>query len=638
MADANVTADYGLLGLGPASGLSTGTFTSGAYNEGTPVSTTVTGKSGVYSGSLSAQGNMVAMQLNKGDYKYEAIKYPDFFSGGIFGGFVNAITSISNRLFGYSPPTRKMVPYQTGYLRQYWKDPTKCTFGYDSAIPAITGVVPKGISGMQGNFLYYMDLQITRVTGSNTFDIFKFLTALNQGIGFVTQSNNYLAALNNAQNNNLAYYGANDYSGFVSQGFDVYKQGTALITAIRNQGTMTDSITTGYFGTPNAVVNSLVANGLGYINNMAQSLVAAGVNFENIYDAQYTQICANALTAITNKQDLATIQTVMGSTIPNIKNALAYCSISDSSGLPNDSAFADMTMFGKDIVSKAPNLNYATGSALATLINNVQVGTSAGTTVNGLATPTSLIPQSVIDTLRLNLPTNGSNTPVSILNVMGFPSGYLIDQLSRVNNGIAALYATRYGPIIRQLLTDISRYDAGIALTAEESAAAASFVVVPPPTYETISDPNVDAPFPTTITVKTGGGPDYWETKRDEKIQEYFNVLQEVANDETLNIRAIYKFINENYLQLVNYVNYEYQNYNRANPPNSNTFTDNTQLFNFVQQLPTWAADSNNIGTDTLIYGMAQPNSTGDLIKVVMEQAKNNQILGEAGVRIKGSV
>ncbi len=133
------------------------------------------------------------------------------------------------------------------------------------------------------------------------------------------------------------------------------------------------------------------------------------------------------------------------------------------------------------------------------------------------------------------------------------------------------------------------------------------------------------------------GGMDYWETNKGLKIQEYYNILNEVANDNDANIKYIFNTINNNYNEFCTLLNYEYQNFARASAT-FQSYSDNSQIFNFVSALPGYTADTQNIGTDTLLYGMAQPNSAGDLVKAAMATAKNNQILGAAGVRIKGQI
>ena len=101
---------------------------------------------GLFIGSLSAHGNIVAMITNTGSFNTVT---------------ENGITALK--------------PYLTGYMREYWRDPTKLNLGIDTAIPALTGVVPSSITSITGNLLYYIDLQITRLTGNNFVDNFSFI-------------------------------------------------------------------------------------------------------------------------------------------------------------------------------------------------------------------------------------------------------------------------------------------------------------------------------------------------------------------------------------------------------------------------------------------------------------------------------
>lgn len=634
--------NYDVLGAGPSPAPAEGAFDSDVYADANPtIDQAVTGYSGVYNGSLSAQGNMVAMQLSTGGYKTVPITYAssrwsfliisaikNIGAGSIYDDTVQYIKGAD----GVNYPVAEIKPFLTGYLRQYWKDPTKTTFGADSAIPALTGVVPAAFTGMQGSLLYYIDAQLTRVTGSNYFDIFAFLNKFNKALAWVTTSNNYIASLKNASETNLSYYGATDYKSFISQGFDTYKQSKALVAAIRNQGLMTETINSGFFGTPNAVVRTLITNGLGYINNLSSTIAANGINVDDMYSTAYTALCVELLQGITNAADLETIQGVMESSIPNMVSPYDYCSIEASSGLPNDSIFKTMGDFGADIFVKAPNIIVKDGGALATLLNNVQ--TTTGSSVENLAQQNSLLPQGVIDALTNNLPTNGKNSPVSILNVIGLPSGYLTGQLKKVNDGLAALYGSSYGHSIRSILTDISRYAAKQPLNYAEDVAAHKYQPVPPKITHDEYDEQTGE-YKTIVDFE--GGPDYYQVQLDQKIQDYYNLLNQIANDSNENIQSIVSTINNNYNELCQTLSLEYTNYNKANTT-SGTYTDNSQLYSFVLSMPFYAADIQNLGTDTMIYGMAQNNSSGDLVKAIMGQAKNNQILGEVGVRIKGQI
>ena len=107
--------------------------------------------------------------------------------------------------------------------------------------------------------------------------------------------------------------------------------------------------------------------------------------------------------------------------------------------------------------------------------------------------------------------------------------------------------------------------------------------------------------------------------------------------DNTGNIARIVKQINENYLYVCKQLSYEYSNYNKASFVTSK-FKDNSIIMSLVSQLPSLGADTNNIGTDALLYGTAQSNASGDLVKAVLDQSKNNSLLGAANVPINGSL
>jgi hypothetical protein len=82
---------------------------------------------------------------------------------------------------------------------------------------------------------------------------------------------------------------------------------------------------------------------------------------------------------------------------------------------------------------------------------------------------------------------------------------------------------------------------------------------------------------------------------------------------------------------------YEVVNYNKANITPSD-YTDNSIIYSFVESLPSYAADAQNIGTDLLLYGLCQNNQSGDIVKTILGQFKNNQTLSNVGVRISGIV
>jgi len=548
------------------------------YNVEMPQYNNVPSVSGLYRGSLSSQGNLVAMQINPGAPKFKSL-------GIVFRGADPEELTVQ-------------IPYLTGYLREYWKDPTSATFGANSAIPAITGVMPSSITDLQGNALYYIDLQLTRLSGSNFFDNYAFINSFNQILGWVTTSNEYLAGLKNSEENNLGYYGAKNYQEFLTQGFSNYAVGNALRAALGNIGTMITEIKNGHFGTANSVAKHLLDKGLGAIGNLSAKLIAAGVNFSNIYDELYTQDITLALESITGAGDLVIIQTVLRSSIPNISSPLDFTSIERASGTRNDSVFSSFQSFGLDLYQRAPGITVATGQELLVVIDQVLAQVPAN--VESLSTPTSLLPAAIIDGLRSFLPTGPNSGPVSILNVIGMASGYLISQITAVNQAIDQLSKTSYGNQIRAALTAVSKTYSGL-------------------------QSNIDG---TGFSVAT-------QTEYDTAVRNYYNVLSAAATDPQTS--AIVDKINKNWLELCQFTYYEVVNYNKANIT-AGSFNDNSLIYGFVNSLPSYAADSQSIGTDYLLFGMCQPNQAGDIVKSLLNQNKNNDILSSIGVRITGAV
>jgi hypothetical protein len=602
-------------------------FAKNAYSDGSEIFFSSTGdataetfgtNSGVYVGSLSAQGSMVAMMLNTGDIN----PIEETISGGGWGRQSETYT-------------KGMKPFLTGYFRKYFQDPTKCIFGANSAMPALTAVVPDKYTDMPGNFLYYVDLQLTRLTGSDLFNNFYFINSFNQNLGWIITANDYIAGLKNAEGNNLAYYGSTNYVDLVTQGFNKYQQGQALIKTFNNIGKMVESVPTGHFGTPNAVAKTLIDLGLGAIGNLTNTLRTAGVNFQDIYNSVYTSIISQTLGSITNGSDLATVQAVVGSDIRDMNSLLDYASIEGVSKLTNDSAFATLADVGKDLYQRAPNFTFTTGTAVATMIQNIQAEVSAN--VEAISTSTSLLTPEIVASLRTYLPQTADNKPASILNVIGMASGYLTDYVNNVNLGIARLYATSYGPTLRQLLTDITQYYGEVSLSDAETRAADNYTPNPPVTPATGQFGYQSKIGRNSLPVESPDYNTYWSTQLNAKKNDYYALLNTIVNDKNGEIPDIVNQINTNYDYVCQQLYYEYKNYNKANMATS-AFSDNSQLFAFVSSLPEYGADPTNIGTDYLLYGMCQPNPSGDLAKSILGQSKNNQILANAGVRIKGIV
>lgn len=545
---------YGLAGLGPASQATTTTFTSGQVENGAFVSNVGFSSlptlpySGVYQGSLSSQGNMVAMQLNTGAYT--------------------------------SP---NATPYLTGYMRAYYRDPTTCTFGANSAVPALTAVVPSNLTEMPGNFLYYVDLQMVRLTGSNYFNTNYFINAFLQAANWASESNNYSNPLLVAENTSLNYYGFSSYAQWITQGLNEYKTGQALLTAFRNIGINLQTINDGLncFATPNAVAKVMIDNGLGYIGNLTINLVNAGIDLDDLYNPNYTLIIANELSKITRPTDLNTIQAVLSSSVPNMKNPLDYCSIETASGLQNDSIFENFVQAGNNLYQKAPNLSVLSGAEFADLLESLTSDVGVG--VEALAGPKSLLPDEVIEYLKRILPYQTSGEPVTFLNVLGSASGYYLQEMQDINRYIGLLENTSYGPLIKQSLQQISylSYTGGPGLNAE--------------------------------------------------INNYYSILTSAANDPVS--ADIVQTINQKYLSVCEKLQLEYINYNKANF-NVTTFEENAQVLAFVTSIPEFSQDTANIDTDFVIYQMSSDNTAGQCSKALVEQFRNIKGMANAAIRI----
>ena len=566
------SADFGYCGPGyggPGDG-----YDGGTRRFGEPIFS----GSGVYEGSLSSQGNMVAMQLNTEDFDTEVV---------------------DGRLVA--------KPYHEGYFKTYFRNPKGDIFGANTQMPALTGVMPEKYTDVPGNAVYYTDLQLYRMSGSNQWDQFYFINTFGQIVGWVLQTNNYIVALKKAEQTNLAYYGADSFQVLTTQGFNNYQVGTALVTAFRNIGNIASLITAKndagqpYFGTANAVAEVLIDNGLGYINDLSTNLYAAGVNFDDIGNTLYTDFITDQLRQITNTADLQTIQEVLGSNVPNIANPLDYTRIDRASGLPNDSLFVDFRAVGEDFADRAPNLVLTNGGEIADLITQIQSNVTVG--VEELAGTTTLLNQATIDSLRAFLPFGANNEPITMLNVIGMASGYQNVIMTEVNDGIAQLFATDYGPQIRDTFTEISRLSARLPLTTAEFSQSAAT----------------------------------WDTQLENKKNEYYTLIDTIMADTTGNIPAIVDQINSNWDKFTSNLYYEFKNYNKANIQ-AGSFGDNQTVFSFVQSIPGYAVDQANIATDYMLYGLTQDNIGGEVARTVLDTGKNDNFLQQAGVTINSQL
>lgn len=592
---------------------------SGSITVYLPQNFDIPSQSGVYSGSLSSLGNMVAMQLNTADYLFY-----DANSGEI--GDPNK----TNFGFSYRRNINIQVkPYLLGYFRQYWRNPAGTTFGADSAIPALTGVFPSTseFTDIQGSFLFYVDQQMGRLMGGGGgFNFDYFYSAFSQLLGWVDTSNKYILALKQIEQRNLEYYGFKNYNQYVTQGLTKYQTGQALRQCFSNIGKMTQSIGQGHFGTPGAVAKTLIDNNLGFIGDLSQKLYLAGVVYDDIYNPDYAIYITNILQSVTDPADLEVIQDTLESKCAILRSLMDYTSMEAVSGLTNDSEFTNLVEVGKDLYLKFPNAEFATGQTLVNLINDIE-GVS-GDSVENIAGTDTLLSPDIIESFKNFLPLAQGDDPITLMNVIGTPSGYLNDYMKKVVEGIDELAKTQYGQQIANALMEISRTGAGVALNSAEEQAFQRYVPVPPPVYA--SDE-----FGTTLVSE--GGPGYWLVQCEQKKQAYYDLLNTITADKSGNIPAILDKINSNYLEACRLLQTEIKNYAKANIT-VQPYAFNGQIFSFVENLSGLAVDSGNIGTAYMLYNMAQDNAAGNLLKTVIAQARNEQSLVDAGVKLNGPV
>jgi hypothetical protein len=543
---------------------------------------------GAYTGTLSAHGSITAMQLNQGGYKV------------VYTGFFRNIGE------GLSEPDYTYEPWLTGFLREYWRDPKSCTFGSDSAIPALTGVMPARFTQTPGNALYYIDLQMTRLSGSNFFNNSHFINSFNQALAWIQSSNQYLAALKNIENNNLNYYGSKTYQEFLTQGFSNYAIGQALRLSLRNIGRMVEQIPSSYFGTANAVAKQLLDSGLGSIGQLTTKLANADINISDIYNPIYTNQIVVILESINNQNDLRTIQGVLKSSVPNISNAYDFVSIERTSGRSNDSIFTTLADFGRNIYQRSPGFNLTTGKELADLIDSVL--SQATQNVEALATQSSLLPPEITASFRLKLPESPTGGTVNILNVIGCASGYLLDQLTQVNEAINQLNSTSYKTQLHDAFRSINNAFNGYLNSYNPGSTEFGIS----PGY----DFRLESEFNTTKS-------------------QYYTLVSTIANDPAM--QTIVSKINSNWDNLCENLSYEVINYNKANLDVSE-YTDNSQILDFVSSLPSYANDPGGLGTDFFLYNLCQANQAGDIVKSILNEAKNNEKLANSGVKIRGTV
>lgn len=554
-----------------------------AYEISLPAASQVPTKSSYYKGSLSSHGCLVAMQINKGTYNY--IKLP--------GNNPENLDANGN-------PKIVIKPYLTGYLREYWRDPLQITLGENSAIPAITGVMPVTLSKYSktpGSALYYLDLQMTRLSGSNFFDNKNFIINFNRKYSYLTYTQNTSTPdvfTQNIVSNDISSYRQTTYTGFISGGFNIFKQGVALREALFNIGTMVQQIPSNHFGTPNAVAQHMLDSNLGSVGNLRTKLIEANVNLNDIYLSRYSDAISMVLKTITNVKDLVTIQNVIKSSIPNITSPFDYTSLEKCAGLPNDSVFPSFIEAGQNLYSLLPSFNVETGKQLYDLINLFEFDNS----LNYLSDNGLLVPPAVLDSVSDIMLFAPDGSKATLYNVIGCATGYLIAQLKIVNDQIDKLNNSKFGASIHQALNNISlsynNYRTEYLNQGNYQNSLTSFL---------------------------------------ESISNYENLLKVVSLDpETQNIVTE---LNKNWSDLCEHISYEVINYNRDVNPLESSDPIDTEIANFPTAIKfTYYKDEYGLKSDIFLKDMAQPNQGGNAAKNLINYYKNQDLILLMGGKI----
>jgi hypothetical protein len=670
---------------------------------------------GIYAGSLSALGNLVAMSLNDKNPIYTvtaaaiaaASGSSNFFGRGLGGttsryglGSLNATKApiykegqlLTKKQYDALPasmaPQVKQVPYNTGFFREYWYNQKQTIFGNDSAIPALTGVIPRGlrdynnqvILSFNGNVFYYIDLQIQRLLGQGKFNLDRFISVFRQAQSWVETSNKYLASLKNSEKP-LRDFKADTLEEYATQKWNKYKTGKALTLSFRNLGKLGALVADGEiydgvwrgFGTTGWVAKSIIENQLADQKtsdgvSISDALIAQGITITDVYNPDNEQKIKNILEKVNNASVLKLIQEVLETKVPIMSNLMDYTSIEKVSGKPNDSSFKSLEEIGQDIFENHNTLVIESGPALADLVEGINLSPDAAGLEKIRGRNSQALDQEIANQLRRFLPMSPDGGPVSILQIIGMSSGYLKDTLDEINVLIDKLYKGKYGITIRDTLTEISRLKAEFPLTPAEALAAKSWIPSPTETFineefdsveeqeveliianatsltVNIDSQNLDVNQPLKIksqvkkkktkkVVTRKAGPSYWQTRLAIKIQEYYDLLGTAAADSDKDTANTIKTLNEKWNYFCQSVYYEIANYQRGNFSTATEGSNaTTNRLNFAAGLVNYGADSGNIGTSTLLSNLTQNNDVGNQIKTILGMGKNDSNLGQAGI------
>jgi hypothetical protein len=576
----------------------------------------------IYRGSLSSLGSMVSQGLCAADPEVvittaqRGYKVGDRVPLSVFG---SESIRLGDSLRGMA------APISTGYIRQYWRDPRQTTFGADSAIPALTGVIPNPfylkdgtqVIGFQGSFIYFVDRQMQRLSGSDGWNDDHFISVFRQVQTAVTISNKFAAAAKNSEKP-IENFGGKNMTEVMTQKFDRFKKGSTIITVFNNSGKLVENLGKGEyrdgkwvgFGTSNAVIKSLVDNNFADIlvngQTLADAIEFAGVSYQDIWNPSYTAPLDAILKLITDRATLKTIQEVLQTTIVNISSAYDFTLYEKFSGGTNDSDFKTLREIGEEFGIEHAGVTAELGTEIATMIEKVElpINTDALESIRG---ENSTINPVTLAEIRQPLITGEDNGPATMQDVIGMASGYLTEQMTKVNEGISVIYADpTYGQRIKSLLTEISRINAEIILEQKRIADAEKL-------GEKIS----------TLTV------DNLHRQLSSKRGEYKTLINQVSKSS--NLKKWVDQVNENYLECCRSLYREVKNWHYCEFGEIGK-ADAAAKMAFIVDLPNLGADKDGIGTGELLDGIAQQNDTGDRLRATLGRGKTDDSASTNGV------
>jgi hypothetical protein len=511
-------------------------------------------------------------------------------------------------LFGnisYSNPV-----FYTGRFGDHVQTANVQSLGADT-IPALTQTVPSGIrdayfsGNAAGNIVYQFDIACNRALGSATsIDLDYFLSIFGQAYGFIILNNRFVNAANNSDTMTFGNCGVTNQQGLVTQGWDKYKQGSALTKAFSNIGTMTDGIRTGRFGTGNAVAKVIIEKGLGKIGNLSAKLTSVQVNIYDLLNTRYDAAITGVLTNFTNSDDLKTIQESIKSTIPNISNLMDYTSISKCAGINNDSAFSTFEDVGADLYKKSNSPTFTTGADVTALIQSIVVPES---TIESLSGANGVVlSDSITKDLRSRLITSTTGGNILLDQLVGTVRGQYISDVEAVIDGINQLSNSSYSSQIVTALNDVIN-------TAADAELLGS---------------NVGG-FP-----YTGTAPYYGDVAAASDA--YESLLTTIINDPSMT--TIVNQINSNYANICLGSGIELASWTKANFFTTSTFHDPKTYLMFAQSLPQYGQDTQSTGANVYLLGTATDDLYGSTIRSTLIEGQNYLNLQNAGILPNGYV